>query len=65
MKTCKHCGNPLKENKHDKLCYPCLCTKEVMNKGVERTPSHKAVKGLKQISLFGIGWAEKLINFKK
>jgi hypothetical protein len=36
MKTCKHCGNPLKENKHDK-----------------------------QISLFGIGWAEKLLTFKK
>ncbi len=63
MKNCK-CGNEIKSGKHPKMCYPCLCAKEVMEKGVERTPSHKAVKGLKQISNYGIGWAEKLLMRK-
>ena len=64
MKTCK-CGNEIKDGKHPKMCYSCLCAKEVMKKGVEHTPSHKAVKGLKHISLFGIGWAEKLLFSKR
>jgi len=61
MKTCKSCGNPLKDCKNEKLCYACLCTQEILQKGVEHTRSSKAVKGLKMISLFGRGWAEKLL----
>ena len=61
MKTCKSCGNPLKEGKNDKLCYACLCAQEVLRKGAQFTRSGKAVKGLKMISIFGLGWAEKLL----
>jgi hypothetical protein len=61
MKTCKSCGNELKENKNEKLCHACICAKKVMEKGIEHTRSSEAVKGLKMISLFGRGWAEKLV----
>ena len=60
MKICESCGNPLKENKGE-ICYKCNCAKKVMIKGVEHTRSSEAVKGLKHIHLFGLGWASKLL----
>lgn len=59
IKTCKSCGNPLKDNQK-KLCYACKCTIEFVNKG-SNCPSHKAIEAEKQIFTFGFGWLDTLM----
>jgi len=60
IRTCKGCGNELKQS-DIKLCYACKCTVEFVKKGVEHTPSHKAIKAEKQIFTFGYGWLDSLM----
>jgi len=62
LKTCKGCGNELKEKSSSKLCYDCLCTVELVQKGIAHIPSHKAVKAEKQIFTYGYGWLDSLMN---
>lgn len=58
LNTCEGCGIPIKDGKS--MCFSCNSAKEVMTKGVEHTPSNKAVAGLKRIDEMGLGWAQSL-----
>jgi len=65
IKTCKSCGNELKDKSSSKLCYDCLCTIEFVQKGIEHCPSHKAIKAEKQIFTFSFGWLDSLMQREK